>query len=283
MTLAKSLYHVTPLRNLSSILKSGLIPSVGARSILAGENYSRVYFFNGKEAYENGLSNWLGDSFEEGESLVTIEIGSSLIKTPLHIDEKSQFEVTSKKFISPAAIIRIQDENEQDLIFIKGEYQSLCKTPHQIVNHTDIGIQIEKFAYDNLHLIANRIGCGWSDGGCYIFAKALQIWSDKEISIGAVLGNVNGKNIVDHAVGIWSGSVVDLYLDANGLASKAEILNNQFVRPGVDVIPFPDENLEIPKDDMLSTELAECLKNEIGVFDKHLFPNAIKQKHHRLR
>lgn len=54
-------YHLTSKRNLSSILKNGLIPKIGPRSKFIGENKKRIYFFKDiddiKKCYKN--EHWI--------------------------------------------------------------------------------------------------------------------------------------------------------------------------------------------------------------------------------
>lgn len=66
-------YHVTPAANIPSIMEHGLIPQVGARSILMDESPA-LFFFDSKEALENALSNWLGDAFEDDEELTILQV-----------------------------------------------------------------------------------------------------------------------------------------------------------------------------------------------------------------
>ena len=40
-----TLYHVTTLDNLNSIIRNGLVPNIGDRSKKLGETESRIYFF----------------------------------------------------------------------------------------------------------------------------------------------------------------------------------------------------------------------------------------------
>lgn len=272
MRISNSIYHVSPLKNLSSILNYGFQPSRGPRSKLFGEQTDQVYFFNGREAFEQGLSNWLDNTFDEEEPLIVFKLKSSLIDVPLYVNEQCAYEVIANRCVKSSAITRIEDENEIELVFKRGVHQSLCSFPHHIVNHTEFGIKLENFACDNLDMIANENGCGWTDGGCLIFAKALELWSKQEITLGAAVSVINEKLIVDHAVGICKTENGIIYLDANGLSAKEEMLKNQFTRPCIDIVPFPDSNDEIPENLSLSTHLAEKMSLAFGEFNKSLFP-----------
>jgi hypothetical protein len=80
------LFHITKTANLKSIMKNGLIPTIGIRSKKIDER-SSIYFFQTQEDAENGLMNWLGDEFEEDESLallkITLPLSFPLKKDPL--------------------------------------------------------------------------------------------------------------------------------------------------------------------------------------------------------
>ena len=61
-----SLYHVTPLDQISNILETGLKPLVGPRSERM-ELEPRVYLFGGLDAVEQALMNWFGDEMQGDE------------------------------------------------------------------------------------------------------------------------------------------------------------------------------------------------------------------------
>ena len=65
-------YHVTESKNLERIMKEGLIPQSGPRSEALGD-YG-VFLFNNLDSLEDGVSNWLGDLFDEEEELVILEV-----------------------------------------------------------------------------------------------------------------------------------------------------------------------------------------------------------------
>jgi len=101
-------YHVTPTSNLESIIKNGLQPSIGERSLDRGENEQRIYLFTSKQACEDALSTWLGECFEneEPEFLTILEIDPAGITG---ISEAS-FEIACCHIISASFIIAIYDE-----------------------------------------------------------------------------------------------------------------------------------------------------------------------------
>lgn len=58
-------YHVTLVSNLESILKDGLLPMIGERSIEAKESEPAVYLFPTIVDMEDALMNWLGDWYTD--------------------------------------------------------------------------------------------------------------------------------------------------------------------------------------------------------------------------
>jgi hypothetical protein len=99
------LYHITPKRNVPSILKHGLTPKK--------ENNIRfsttaVFLFDNKTTMEDALMNWLGDKFPENEplSLITINPTGLNIKPS---DKSTGYEVLSYDVIPPQNIVKIED------------------------------------------------------------------------------------------------------------------------------------------------------------------------------
>ena len=100
----RTFYHVTPTENVESILKNGLIPSIGERSIDFGEDRKRVYLFQSIEDSEASLMGWLGEEFGE-EPLSLLEV-----KLPKEIDfEKEAFEIQVSENIPPECIKVLDD------------------------------------------------------------------------------------------------------------------------------------------------------------------------------
>ena len=101
------LYHVTPERNLPSILEQGLVPAIGPRSTAFGENEPVVYFFKSMDDVEDALTNWLGEELGKDERIAVIEArlpGDTLI-------EEEAFETRMKSVVSPC-FLRVMDDSE---------------------------------------------------------------------------------------------------------------------------------------------------------------------------
>lgn len=65
-------WHVTPIENLQSILREGLIPGRGPRSLAVGEEADRVHLFSSFADLQN--ADWLWDEFEEEQSLGLLHV-----------------------------------------------------------------------------------------------------------------------------------------------------------------------------------------------------------------
>ena len=106
-------YHVTPAANIPSIMEHGLIPQVGARSILMDESPS-LFFFESKDAVENALTNWLGDAFDEDEALTILQVDVPeewLMSTP------AEYELVCTTVVPPRMIDKVMPEPSWDVFF----------------------------------------------------------------------------------------------------------------------------------------------------------------------
>lgn len=68
------MYHVTPLKNLESIKKHGLLCKIGPRSQKIGEPVSAIYLFPNLDYANDAVANWLGDEFDDDEDLIILTI-----------------------------------------------------------------------------------------------------------------------------------------------------------------------------------------------------------------
>ena len=67
-------YHVTPVGNLESIMRMGLVPVVGDRASACGECAPRVYLFGHREDVDTALVSWLGDEFDDDIALAVLQV-----------------------------------------------------------------------------------------------------------------------------------------------------------------------------------------------------------------
>jgi hypothetical protein len=265
----RTAYHVTPIVNLPSIIKHGLIPAIGSRSQACSESIARVYFFPDRETCDEALGSWLGDEFEAvaDGGLSIIEV---LLDPDIPLSSDSAYEIASTHVISSRSIKNITNEEGCEINLIHGDIQSHNQGNCLVLNHTLFGMDIAQFAHDHIELIADTHGCGWLDGGCLIFAKALHLWSDGAIKIFSINGLFSdGTLIVDHAVGIIhvEGAPFPVCIDANGVGSQDDALSSLFIRPGHSLTPFPFGESEIPEDIGLSKTLSKLLQERFGDFD----------------
>lgn len=75
-----------------------------------GEGEEVVYLFTSSEAMEEAVMNWLGDTFDEGDDLVVLEI---VPDTTLKVTVSFECEATTDQTIPPSCI-RLSDEFHLD-------------------------------------------------------------------------------------------------------------------------------------------------------------------------
>lgn len=67
-------WHVTPCKNVASIMEKGLIPQIGKQSQKLGEDSNGVYLFDDVDMMEDAVMNWLGDELDEDGELCLLKI-----------------------------------------------------------------------------------------------------------------------------------------------------------------------------------------------------------------
>lgn len=98
--------HVTARSNLRAIRMQGLLPQVGPRSADAGEQVPAVFCFADRTAMEDGVSNWLGEQFDENEVLVALSIDARGL--PAVRGESLGAEIRITAPVAPARIFSIE-------------------------------------------------------------------------------------------------------------------------------------------------------------------------------
>jgi hypothetical protein len=68
------LYHLTPTRNIRSIMQNGLIPRIGRRARLLGESTPAIYLFPSIEDAEDALEQWYGNEFSDNTRLALLAV-----------------------------------------------------------------------------------------------------------------------------------------------------------------------------------------------------------------
>ena len=83
-------YHITEKQNIDSIIKNGLIPSIGNRSRVAGDEFKAIYFFD--EIYS--LEEWMDFLYQnqDKDSLEILRFNIKNLKWYFH--RKNEFYIT---------------------------------------------------------------------------------------------------------------------------------------------------------------------------------------------
>jgi hypothetical protein len=105
------------------------------------------------------------------------------------------------------------------------------------------------YRYAHSHRIltpfAQQYGCGWFDGGCFIFARALQLWLGGRLAV-VVRHELFHEQTFDHAV-LSLPDVTHfhepLYVDADGVATAYDLLQCWRIRERI-----PSPALDDPAD-----------------------------------
>jgi hypothetical protein len=105
-------FHITQRRNLKSILKNGLIPSIPAD--FNTDEFKGVYLFKTKSDAENALYNWLGERIEEWEEENDKEYDEVCLTVDIsglesNLIDSVEYEWTCTKKILPSRILSINE------------------------------------------------------------------------------------------------------------------------------------------------------------------------------
>lgn len=145
-----------------------------------------------------------------------------------------------------------------------------------VVNHTQAGENLQSSAAEMIDVLdACGLDYGWQDGGCRIFAEALNAWSDGAIELG-VTARESGTG--SHAVGVLAlpGSPgVTILLDSDGVATAEELSQKLALlelSQADHLVAFGDRAsplLEgLPMDDSAVCYTVRALSMHLGEFEK---------------
>lgn len=95
-------YHVTPTRNLRSIMKNGLRPQIGDRSSQLDGEVEGIFLFPSLGDVEAAVSSWLGDEFDEDEELSLLAVDITGLEN--NIVQGADYETIVNTTISPDRI-----------------------------------------------------------------------------------------------------------------------------------------------------------------------------------
>ena len=103
-------YHVTPTKNLKSIAKQGLTPTVGDRTSQIESEKSGIYVFPDRTSAEDAVMNWLGDEFDD-EPLTMLKIDVSGLEK--NISKGADYELIVGTVIEPSRIKKVNIQLEE--------------------------------------------------------------------------------------------------------------------------------------------------------------------------
>lgn len=98
-------YHVTPKKNVESILAQGLLVKIGENSKNCGEEKEAVFLFLTKDDLENGIVNFLSDCFDEDEELAILSVDITEFEVKDQIGELAIYKNISHNKIKLLEII----------------------------------------------------------------------------------------------------------------------------------------------------------------------------------
>lgn len=137
-------------------------------------------------------------------------------------------------------------------------------------NHSPFGRAIQRSANQILSTWLERVDYGFQDGGCLMFALALQRWSGNFLDLSAVFSPSRG-NVAQHFMASHRDC---LFLDSDGIARKSDLLRKMTVFDGLHE-PWvfqvgATHRGEIPLNEDLVDFLITALQSHLGPFREHL-------------
>jgi hypothetical protein len=123
-----------------------------------------------------------------------------------------------------------------------------------------------------LATIVDPYGCGWFDGGCFIFARGLQLWLGGSLAV-LVRQELWNEQVFDHVILRVDNTPArreTLYIDADGVATRSALLERWRTREGLTDIRLEDPASAIRfvghlYKESLSISLAEQLRSRFGL------------------
>ena len=90
-------------------------------------------------------------------------------------------------------------------------------------NRHPFGRQLRRFAVAELAWFVDAAGSGFQDGGCLMFAAALQAWSADRLSLAALRHPGRGGQ-AQHVVARMPSAGGDMFLDSDGVGTGHDLL-----------------------------------------------------------
>ena len=143
-----------------------------------------------------------------------------------------------------------------------------------VTNNTEFGRQIEAFGRAALDEIApdyTWFHSGWQDGGCLMFARALQEWSGGALGL-AVIRSRQAPEVVQHVI-CQVGE--DLYIDSDGMGKAEDMCQKasdlEFVpMPYLELADHTTDMGEILDHEGLRERLIGLMHDALGTFEPGL-------------
>lgn len=147
----------------------------------------------------------------------------------------------------------------------------------EVTNHTELGCRIQEFGSEVMNVIVPEFPefkDTWQNGGCLMFARALQEWAGGETRL-AVIRSSRYPEIVQHTV-CQIGE--DLYADSDGIGTGDEMARKsaELERVAGAYLEAADEATdmgEIMDHPTLQARLVELMTERLGVFDLGMVDN----------
>ena len=127
---------------------------------------------------------------------------------------------------------------------------------------------------------AEQFHCGWFDGGCFVFARALQLWLGGRLAVIVREELFHGADHVVLSLSDPEGLADNLYLDADGVTTALPLVKCWNMRER-----WPNAILEDPadqprflfslKDEEWSGRLARQFKARFGLPNRHDLPSLL--------
>ena len=105
-------YHITEKQNIDSIIRYGLLPTIGDRSIIAGDNFKAVFFFDNI----NNIEEWMDFLYKnkDKDSLDVLRFNIKSLKWFIH-NNGEEFYIRHKIPITKIDYLEIYNK-ESNLI-----------------------------------------------------------------------------------------------------------------------------------------------------------------------
>jgi hypothetical protein len=113
--------------------------------------------------------------------------------------------------------------------------------------------------------------CGWFDGGCFVFARSLQLWLGGQLAV-IVRPELYDEQTFDHCLlscSDPSATAGRLYIDANGVSNSNDLLQywRSFENISNPILEDPVDQLRLVshlEEEAWSSWLAQTLNAEFG-------------------